>query len=315
MADTPKPQDQAGSREDISIDASRCLRMRFSESRCRRCADACPHGAIGLKDTLSVDPGRCTGCLLCTAACPSGALEQGRDFHGCMMQLSRVPDPVLGCNRTSDRAHATLACLGALAEEHLVVLSHTLSGKLTLNMTRCGDCPNVGIVGELLQRLHGIAEAGLLDSGSRIVLAESPGDMKFSEESVGRRGFFKAFRNSIFKSAAVVLSSTAEQVERRSDYSSKRLPIRRELLKDIRKSLSPATEERIRQRFDSSVSFDSSCTTCQGCVAICPVGALQTDDLEKIPVFSAGLCTGCGLCGEFCMDGALAVRTVRSTPE
>lgn len=315
MADTRKLQDQAGGRDDISLDASRCLRMRFSESGCRRCADACPHGAIGLEGALSVDPGRCAGCLLCTAACPSGALEQGRDFHGCVMQLSRVPDPVLGCNRTSDRANATLACLGALAEEHLVVLSHTLSGKLTLNMTKCGDCPNAGIVSVILQRLRDVAEAGLFDSSCRIGLAEAPGDLEFVEESLGRRGFFKAFRNSITRSAAVVLSSTDEQAERRTEYAGKRLPARRALLAEIRKSLSPAKEERVRQRFDYTVSFDSNCTACQGCVAICPTGALQIEDPEKNPAFNVALCTGCGLCGEFCMDGAVKVTGLGLNPE
>lgn len=307
MADNPA-RSQARGRYDLLIDGSRCLRMRFSESSCRRCSDACPYGAISLDGTLSVDPVLCTGCLGCTVSCPSGAFEQAGDFCALVAQLSRVPDPVLGCDRTRDNAHATVACLGGLAEEHLVALSHTLSGKVTLNLTCCGDCPNDGIVSQLLQRLHHLAEAELFDSGSRIVLAESPADLGFTEESVDRRSFFKAFRNSIFKSAALVLSSTGERAERRTEYSRKRVPIRRAILSDLRKGFSPSIEERLRQRFDSQISFNSSCTSCQGCVAICPTGALQAAQPEQSPAFNAALCTGCGLCGEFCMDGAVVVE-------
>src|SRR5512140_2953940 len=89
-------------RADLTVDASRCLRMRFSESSCRRCTDICPHGAVTLGSGLSLNPEQCRGCLLCTAVCPSGALEQNNDFSDCLAQLSRVPDPVLGCIRTKE---------------------------------------------------------------------------------------------------------------------------------------------------------------------------------------------------------------------
>jgi len=307
MADIGQLRILTGGRDDLQIDVSRCLRMRFSKSSCRRCADICPHGAVSLDGILSINPNHCTGCLLCTAVCPSGALEQRSDFSTSLAQLSRVPDPIIGCIRTKVRSNAVLPCLGGLSEEHLVALSYPLSGKVTFNLTACSDCPNTTIIPHLQQRLDAITQAGLVENSCHIVIAESAQDLAYCDESVDRRGFFKAFRNSLFKSAAVVLSTTIEQPERRTEYAGKRVPARRQLLNRIRNNLSLELEVRTGQYFDSCISFDQTCTTCQGCVAICPTGALQTGPPDIPPIFNQLFCTGCGLCGEFCLDGALQI--------
>ena len=295
-----------GGRDDLQIDASRCLRMRFSESSCRHCADVCPHDAISVEGALSINADRCTGCLLCTAVCPSGALEQSGDFAVTLAQLSRVPEPVLGCVRTKERSHAALACLGGLSEEHLVTLCCTLSGKLSLNLTTCGDCLNGTMLPQLKERLAGLFGAGLL-GGAEIVPVESAHGINFRAESVGRRSFFKSLRNSLFQSTALVLSSSIEQSERHTAYAGKRLPVRRELLNSIRQTVPQELVAGMGKRFDCSVSFDACCTSCQGCVAICPTGALQTRQPDLAPGFDRLLCTGCGVCSEFCLDGALKI--------
>ena len=293
-----------GGRVDLLVDASRCLKMRFSDSRCRRCADICPQKALSLDGGLAVDPNRCSGCLLCTSVCPAGALEQSGNFSVCASQLSRVPEPVLGCVRTAERSNATLACLGGLSEEHLLTLCHFLSRELILNLTSCSDCPNNAMIPHLRQRLAALSVAGILDGGYRIVIAESATDIHFSYESVDRRGFFRSLRSSLFQSAAVILSGS-EQTERRSEYAGKRVPVRRELLNLIREKLPPEMETRVRKSFDSRIRCDDNCTACQGCVAICPTGALLTESPDDPPHFDPQRCTGCGLCVEFCLEGAL----------
>ena len=296
-----------GSRDDLNIDASRCLKMRFCDSSCRRCIDICPHNAVSVDRELKIDPEKCHGCLLCTSVCPVGALEQNSNFHACLTKLSKVTEPILGCIRTKECSNGTVACLGGLSEEHLVALYHTLAGRLTLNLSLCSDCRNHSIIAQLRQRLDALSTARLSYSNCRIEISESAQDMNYRDESVDRRSFFKSFRTSLFASAAVILSTHNEQTERRTNYAEKQVPVRRELLNHTRNQLSQELLVQLGKHFDSCVSFDEACTRCQGCVAICPTGALKTEAEDETPSFDHLLCSGCGLCSEFCLYEAVRI--------
>lgn len=296
-----------GNRDDLNVDASRCLRMRFSESSCRRCIDICPHGAVTLDNGFSIDSEQCRGCLLCTAACPSGALEQNNDFSACLAQLSRVPDPVLGCIRTKERSNAALVCLGGLSAEHLLTLWHNLDGKLTLNLSLCAECVNKAMLSCLGERLTALSYNGLSGDGCHIIVAETDADLHYRDESLDRRSFFRSFRSALFQSAAVIMSTTGKQTSKQTPYGEKRLPERRELLNRITDELSLETVPCFRRQFDFQAAFNDNCKTCQACVSSCPTGALQTGTIDALPIFDRLLCTGCGLCAEFCLDGALRI--------
>ena len=292
-----------GSRDDLVVDASRCLKMRFNESSCHRCVDICPHNAVSLDGFIAINPNHCSGCLLCTVVCPVGALEQNNDFFNTSAQLSRVPEPILGCIRTKEQSNATLACLGGLSEEHLLTLCHSLSGNLTLNLTACRDCPNNDIIPALQQRLKELAESGLLGC-CNLVIADTAQDIHFRDESVDRRSFFKSLRGSLFHSAALLIS-TNEQTKQFTGYAKKRIPEKRECLNITVMRLPPELASLVRARFEQMIVFCNTCTTCQSCVAICPTGALLTDSTDTHPHFDPQRCTGCGLCVEFCPEGAL----------
>lgn len=304
MADT---KTVIGGRADLVLDASRCLKMRYSKSGCRRCADICPHGAVSLDGFLAVNPHHCRGCLLCSSLCPTGALEENADFSNILAQLSRVPAPVLGCIRTKEASNSTFPCLGGLSEEHLLTLCHSLSGTLTLNLSGCAECPNCAMLPHLRQRLAALCQGGLLEDGCSIRIAESAEDIDYRAEAVDRRGFFGSFRKSLFQSAAVILSANKKECEQRTGYAAKRLPIRRKLLNDTRNKLSIEQAALLGKHFDTYLSISEACTKCQGCAAICPTGALQSGAPDAEPTSDPLLCTGCGVCSEFCMDVAIRI--------
>ena len=299
--------EQTGSRNDLRIDCSRCLPIRYDESTCRRCIEFCPHNSINITEQLLIDPERCKGCLLCTTVCPSGAVEHQLNFQTILVQLAKTTEPVLGCYRTSESANASLPCLGGLSEEHLLTLRHRLNGRLTLNLTRCQDCRNRAMLPPLKKRLANMTEDGLITGSCTLIAAESQTDLHYQSETVDRRSFFRSLRSSLFQTAAVVLQTGSEPVERTSSYGDKRVPLRRELLNETILKLAKEDQRSVARQYNHRISFTPGCSACQGCVAICPTGALTTTDRAQHPSFKQDHCTGCGLCVEFCLDQAISL--------
>jgi Ni,Fe-hydrogenase III small subunit/Pyruvate/2-oxoacid:ferredoxin oxidoreductase delta subunit len=57
------------------VDGSKC------REGCSDCAEACPTGAIDLREGVRVDLGRCIFCTDCASACPEGALRYSTDYR------------------------------------------------------------------------------------------------------------------------------------------------------------------------------------------------------------------------------------------
>ncbi|MCM2356717.1 MAG: 4Fe-4S binding protein [Geobacteraceae bacterium] len=293
-------------------DPSRCLRMRFSESSCDRCRAVCPAGAISLENGLAVDDGRCAGCLSCTSACPSGALEAGADFDRLLGNLAgrSAATFVLGCERQGGGAHHRIPCHGMLSVEHLAVLALRGDGAIQVDISPCSACPSSAMregLARRLELLHGLPLPGV----GRIVLVDDPARIDFGPETLDRRGFFNSFRRLALQGIASVISGAEEQRSPLT-YLDKSLPARRRLVNSAAESLPPELARSLTRTFDRQVTFSGACSGCMGCVRACPTAALAepegTSQPEQRPTFDARRCTGCGLCMEFCLDGAIMNR-------
>ncbi|MFR5091374.1 MAG: 4Fe-4S dicluster domain-containing protein [Adlercreutzia equolifaciens] len=62
--------------QSLAVQPNRCVVVRNRNATCRRCAEACPTGAIAVAgNDLAVAPERCVGCGTCATVCPTAALE------------------------------------------------------------------------------------------------------------------------------------------------------------------------------------------------------------------------------------------------
>lgn len=299
----------------ISIDRSRCLRMRFNKSTCSRCTEQCRSNAIRISEGVDIKRDACSECMLCVSACPSGCFDiKAMDFYSLIARLKKVSNsvsvPVLGCNIRPDiKAHERTSCFGFLSEEHIIALSVFLEGALQINLTGCADCRNGFIVDDLKKRMESIAEKTSLDVFEKISLVEDRLELCYQDISLDRRGFFKAIKNLTFLQAANLLESSTTADNTRS-YSTKRVAVRRNLLNRMLGNLPEHNYTEVIDAYYHSFRIDEGCNNCFACVGMCPAGALKIGTKEAGPelTFNSSMCSGCRLCEDFCINNAVLIE-------
>lgn len=330
--------------------APRCLRRRFLRSTCDLCARECPVQALYPGESLvRLDSERCTGCLACTAVCPSEALV-ARDTRQAkvaerVFAWSGVGSAVLCCEKAlRDGTELLLPCLGILSREELALFA-LLAGSVTLVLHPCRDCHSPQVPELLQRRVDQLAELWEQGRGERGDQQAAPPriELRFTAappvpaqadsgrgaapssahpSPQDRRDFFRAFKTLSIQAAAETWGAFREEPVRPEEQwaSSKHLPARLLLLRQAWQRLEAEPERRtLLLPLISIIEVGSTCTGCEACVGLCPSGALSSDSDDPDPVgrlfFDWSRCSGCGLCGEFCPARAITLRRAADPAE
>ncbi len=245
--------------------------------------------------------------MACTAACPSGALEVAHDFQRIVERLPPTDALILGCTRHPLDPGIRVPCLGMLSEEHLVYLFASCPEPISLVTASCAECENAPAVERMkdrILRLERLTFLPFVDRFRFMTVRPEPAERRYD-----RRSFFTALKKKVMSEVAGrVASGSASDPERARavvDYSSKMIPQRCRLLEV---ALARVTADQARTFGDVlrfRMELSTSCEGCFSCVAACPTGALESS--SPGPRLNEAACTGCELCREFCLKGAIRI--------
>ena len=330
---------EALEKSPIAVVSDRCVAVRNRNASCRRCAVACPVGAISVQaNEVKLDASCCIACGACVPACPTEALVPVKPTDddvrlGAIGSIRKNGGrAVIACARIASKRQADPACFAEVpclpraTETLMVELAAQGAGEIVLVDGNCATCKHgvcVPSIDDAMQR----ADALLAAHGSDARITRQTGfpeDMRVGDAS----GAYGSTRRGFFSDAATAAKETAKtaaktSIENELGYKVGERPIGERLrvtedgtlpLLDI-----PAHEAAINaldvigipesgaidSRLFGSVSIDvKQCNACGMCAVFCPTGALSRNAADKpgAPIrFFEFSAADCVQCG-LCVD-------------
>lgn len=294
--------------QSLAVQPSRCVVVRNRNASCRRCAEACPAGAILVEgNDLAVAPERCVGCGTCATVCPTAALESKKPDD---KELLRAAVAAMQANdgaavimdaamqaaaegKYDPAKVAAVKSLGRVDESLIAVLA---AGGATSIVLVAGPVEDASAVSDRTAQLVCDTAALLLETwGSDVsvkLTSKLPRSVRRTEPAefdTGRRGFFSSVRDEARAAAAI----TAEHVVREKLGAEEPeepkfakvaedgtlphfLPERRGWLLLALSNLGEPEDVMIDTRLFGHVIIDGEkCTSCQMCATFCPTEAIR----------------------------------------
>lgn len=307
-------------RPPVRIDAFRCLRVRHHLAECAACREACPREAIALAPGPAIDAGRCDGCGVCAAVCPTGALELRALSPAALLAETGGSRVEFSCRHSSVARGAQVPCLGFLDAGTLLAAAAS-GADVALEAGPCAHCPGRRGL-EAAERAAAAANAVLAALGYEPRVAFRRRDAYVAALGVSRRGLFGFVRQKAREHLDADPEAPATPVAKGKAIRGALRPLRRSLLVQAIGRLRTGQARPDAQPpaggalpfFDLALS--AACDNCGMCLTFCPTAALRAERGRGRAtfVFSPDLCLGCAVCVAVCPRRAVSLARATSLP-
>ncbi len=298
----------------LHVEPRRCVMVRNRNAACRRCAEACPSGAIQLHDNvIEIDNALCFECGSCSTVCPTEAIISLKPLDDDLLARVRAQheacpeQAVVICARLAAKRRAAadkvieVPCVGRVDASLLVHMAAQGATDIRVVDGHCRTCRyrdaqpaadrSIEAANALFEAWGVSARAHRSEEIPEAVLATSSQEAK---GGVSRRGFFSDLRSSA-RSLAVEATQAAIDME----FNQGKKESLRDILKmDASGHMPQITPERHMRIIEDMASI---ARPAEGASVEGPLFSRVVIDEEK--------CNNCGLCATFCPTGALRRMT------
>lgn len=311
----------------VRVVISLCPSQRSIKSDCRQCVTHCPLDAIAFGDQQFTVKEQCTGCGVCYAACPTGAVELKKSDDRALALALRAAvgaDPARLARITCEKDAAPpsralmLPCLGRLTENLIMAALADGASRVEVKVPQCEGCPMaLGMAG--FERMIETARAlcHLVGRAGSLVLVDGfegavPGDpIVAPEPEYSRRDFFRSLRGRAAATVAEALPVTPSAPAPVSEGAVAENRRRTHLLELLgRFSATVPTPIAAADLPFATLRVNDNCIGCNVCEALCPTGALRREETEE--TFALHLdsrkCVNCRVCASACYTRAIRLQ-------
>ena len=283
-----------------------------------------------MSEGLRLDSERCVGCMLCLAACPTGALDwrdEGEGLLGRMRSLLAVEPGGTGtkwergaaglsfaCQENDslygkNESRLSVPCIGCVSPSLILLAVAWGAGDVLLDNRSCRSCSwGAGPALAARSLRQAMRTLDILSGSNAPALTPGPNPPDYS--SVSRRKFFSRLGRRLGE-AAVLALLPEDGPQPRAVPKQSALPRERSRLALAVGLLGPPRilwAEATDLPFYPLEAAGERCDGCAFCARFCPTGALESSEAgeEWRLAFRLSRCPGCGLCLETCPQEALS---------